>query len=130
MENMVTLTIDDHQVSVPKGTTILKAARSIGINIPTLCHYELKGQGIENRPGSCRVCVVEVEGKSNLAASCATNVSEGMVVRTNSLRVIMARRTIVDLMLSDHPADCLICPQSGNCELQKLAIDLGLREIT
>jgi len=130
MENMVTLTIDDHQVSVPKGTTILMAARSIGINIPALCHYELKGQGIENRPGSCRVCVVEVEGKSNLAASCATNVSEGMVVRTNSLRVIMARRTIVDLMLSDHPADCLICPQSGKCELQTLAIDLGLREIT
>lgn len=130
MENMVTLTIDDRQVSVPKGTTILKAARSIGIEIPTLCHYELKGQGVENRPGSCRVCVVEVEGKSNLAASCATNVSEGMVVHTNSLRVIMARRTVVDLMLSDHPADCLICPQSGNCELQKLAIDLGLREIT
>lgn len=127
---MVTLTIDDRQVSVPKGTTILKAARSIGIEIPTLCHYELKGQGVENRPGSCRVCVVEVEGKSNLAASCATNVSEGMVVHTNSLRVIMARRTVVDLMLSDHPADCLICPQSGNCELQKLAIDLGLREIT
>ncbi|MCQ2278581.1 MAG: [FeFe] hydrogenase, group A [Bacteroidales bacterium] len=130
MENMITLTIDDRQVTVPKGTTILKAARSIGIEIPTLCHYELKGQGVENRPGSCRVCVVEVEGKSNLAASCATNVSEGMVVRTNSLRVIMARRTVVDLMLSDHPADCLICPQSGNCELQKLANDLGLRDIT
>lgn len=130
MENMITLTIDDRQVTVPKGTTILKAARSIGVEIPTLCHYELKGQGVENRPGSCRVCVVEVEGKSNLAASCATNVSEGMVVRTNSLRVIMARRTVVDLMLSDHPADCLICPQSGNCELQKLANDLGLRDIT
>lgn len=130
MENMIALTIDGRHVEVPKGTTILKAARSIGIEIPTLCHYELKGQGIENRPGSCRVCVVEVEGKSNLVASCATDVSEGMVVHTHTLRVIMARRTIVDLMLSDHPADCLICPKSGKCELQKLAVDLGLREIT
>ena len=130
MEKMIALTIDDRQVQVPAGTTILKAARSIGIEIPTLCHYELKGQGIENRPGSCRVCVVEVEGRGNLAAACATNVSEGMVVHTNTLRVIMARRTVVDLILSDHPADCLICPQSGKCELQKLAGDLGLREIT
>ncbi|MBR1769105.1 MAG: [Bacteroidales bacterium] len=130
MEKMINLTIDGIKLQVPKGTTILKAARSIGIDIPTLCHYELKGQGIENRPGSCRVCMVEVEGKGNLAAACATNVSEGMVVKTHTLRVIMARRTVVDLMLSDHPSDCLICPQSGKCELQKLAIDLGLREVT
>jgi len=130
MENMIALTIDDHYLQVPKGTTILKAARSIGIEIPTLCHYELKGQGIENRPGSCRVCMVEVEGRSNLVAACATDVTEGMVVKTHTLRVIMARRTVVDLMLSDHPADCLVCPQSGKCELQKLACDLGLREIT
>lgn len=127
---MVNLTIDDIKVQVPKGTTILKAARSIGIDIPTLCHYELKGQGVENRPGSCRVCMVEIEGKSNLAAACATNVSEGMSVKTHTLRVIMARRTIVDLLLSDHPADCLVCPQGGKCELQKLAVDLGLREVT
>lgn len=130
MENMVNLTIDDIKVQVPKGTTILKAARSIGIDIPTLCHYELKGQGVENRPGSCRVCMVEIEGKSNLAAACATNVAEGMSVKTHTLRVIMARRTIVDLLLSDHPADCLVCPQGGKCELQKLAVDLGLREVT
>lgn len=127
---MVNLTIDDIKVQVPKGTTILKAAKSIGIDIPTLCHYELKGQGIENRPGSCRVCMVEIEGKSNLAAACATNVSEGMSVKTHTLRVIMARRTVVDLLLSDHPADCLVCPQGGKCELQKLAVDLGLREVT
>ncbi|MCF0210605.1 MAG: iron hydrogenase small subunit [Bacteroidales bacterium] len=130
MENMINLTIDDKKIQVPKGTTILKAARANGIEIPTLCHYELKGQGIENRPGSCRVCMVEIEGRKNLAAACATDVSEGMVVKTHTLRVIMARRTVVDLMLSDHPADCLICPQSGKCELQKLALDLGLREIT
>lgn len=127
---MVNLTIDDIKVQVPKGTTILKAAKSIGIDIPTLCHYELKGQGIENRPGSCRVCMVEIEGKGNLAAACATNVSEGMKVKTHTLRVIMARRTVVDLLLSDHPADCLVCPQGGKCELQKLAVDLGLREVT
>lgn len=127
---MINLTIDDKKIQVPKGTTILKAARANGIEIPTLCHYELKGQGIENRPGSCRVCMVEIEGRKNLAAACATDVSEGMVVKTHTLRVIMARRTVVDLMLSDHPADCLICPQSGKCELQKLALDLGLREIT
>lgn len=130
MENMVNLTIDDIKVQVPKGTTILKAAKSIGIDIPTLCHYELKGQGIENRPGSCRVCMVEIEGKGNLAAACATNVSDGMKVKTHTLRVIMARRTVVDLLLSDHPADCLVCPQGGKCELQKLAVDLGLREVT
>lgn len=130
MENMVNLTIDDIKVQVPKGITILKAAKSIGIDIPTLCHYELKGQGIENRPGSCRVCMVEIEGKGNLAAACATNVSEGMRVKTHTLRVIMARRTVVDLLLSDHPADCLVCPQGGKCELQKLAVDLGLREVT
>lgn len=130
MEKMVNLTIDNKQVQVPQGTTILKAAKSIGINIPTLCHYELKGQGVENRPGSCRVCVVEVEGRRNLAPACATDVMEGMVVKTHTMRVIMARRTVVDLLLSDHPADCLVCPQSGKCELQQLAIDLGLREVT
>lgn len=130
MENMIALTIDDHYLQVPKGTTILQAAKSIGIEIPTLCHYELKGQGIENKPGSCRVCVVEVEGNKNLVPSCYTQVSEGMVVHTHTMRVIMARRTVVDLILSDHPADCLVCPQAGKCELQKLAIDLGLREIT
>lgn len=127
---MIALTIDDHYLQVPKGTTILQAAKSIGIEIPTLCHYELKGQGIENKPGSCRVCVVEVEGNKNLVPSCYTQVSEGMVVHTHTMRVIMARRTVVDLILSDHPADCLVCPQAGKCELQKLAIDLGLREIT
>jgi len=130
MENMVNLTIDNIKLQAPKGTTVLKAAKSIGIEIPTLCHYELKGQGIENRPGSCRVCMVEIEGKKNLAAACITNVSEGMVVKTHTLRVIMARRTIVDLMLSDHPTDCLVCPQAGKCELQDLAINLGLREVT
>ena len=130
MEQLVNLTIDNKQVQVAKGITILKAAASIGIKIPTLCYYELKGQGIENKPGCCRVCVVEVEGKGNLAPACATNVSEGMVVKTNSLKVVNARRTVVELMLSDHPASCLTCAKSGKCELQTLAQELGIRDIT
>ena len=86
MENMITLTIDNRAVSVPKGTTVLDAAASIGINIPALCHMDLKGTCVKNSPASCRICVVEVEGRRNLAPSCATQVMEGMVVRTNSAR--------------------------------------------
>jgi len=129
MEQMINLTIDNKQLQVPVGTSILKAAASIGIKIPTLCYYELKGQNIENRPGACRVCVVEVEGRRNLAPACATDVMEGMVVHTHSLRVVNARRTVVELMLSDHPASCLTCAKSGKCELQTLAQELGIRDI-
>ncbi len=129
MEGMINLTIDNKQVQVPQGTTVLKAAASIGIKIPTLCYYELKGQGIENKPGACRVCVVEIEGRRNLAPACATDVMEGMVVYTHSLRVVNARRTVVELMLSDHPASCLTCAKSGMCELQSLANELGIRDI-
>ena len=130
MEQMVNITIDDKKIQVPAGTSLLKAARSIGIQIPTLCYYELKGQNIENRPGACRVCVVEVEGRRNLAPACATDVMEGMVVYTHSLRVVNARRTVVELLLSDHPASCLTCAKSGKCELQTLAQKLGIRDIT
>ena len=130
MEGMINLTIDNKQVQVPQGTTVLKAAASIGIKIPTLCYYELKGQDIENKPGACRVCVVEIEGRRNLAPACATDVMEGMVVYTHSLRVVNARRTVVELMLSDHPASCLTCAKSGMCELQALANELGIRDIT
>jgi len=127
--DLVKLTIDGRQVEVPKGMTIHKAAKSIGIDIPVLCYMDLKGLNIENKPGGCRVCVVEVEGRKNLPPSCSTEVMEGMVVRTNSIRVINARRTVVELILSDHPKDCLICAKSGNCELQDLAIKLGIRNI-
>lgn len=126
---MINLTIDNKQLQVPQGTSLLKAAASIGIKIPTLCYYELKGQGIENRPGACRVCVVEVEGRRNLAPACATDALEGMVVHTHSMRVVNARRTVVELMLSDHPASCLTCAKSGKCELQTLAQELGIRDI-
>ena len=127
---MVKLTIDNRPVEVAEGTSILKAARMLGINVPTLCYFELEGMKFENKPGGCRVCVVEIEGRKNLAPACATNVTEGMVVHTHSLRALKARRTVVELILSNHPADCLICSKSGNCELQSLAQQLCIRDIS
>ncbi len=126
---MVKLTIDNKPVEVAEGTTILKAARQAGIDIPTLCYFELAGMKFENKPGGCRVCVVEVEGRKNLAPACATDVTEGMVVHTHNARVINARKTVVELILSDHPNDCLRCSKSGDCELQNLTKKLGIREI-
>ena len=128
MDN-INLTIDNHQVSVPKGTMILDAAATIGIEIPTLCHLDLKGTCVKNRPASCRLCVVEVQGRRNLAPACATQCTPGMVVRTNSMRVIKARKTIAELILSDHPNDCLTCPKCGECELQRLITRLNITEM-
>ena len=132
---MIKLTIDNRPVEVAEGTTILKAARQAGIHIPTLCYFELEGMNFENKPGGCRVCVVEVvkdfngRPRRNLAPACATECVEGMEVLTHSQRVINARRTVVELILSDHPTDCLTCAKSGQCELQKLAQNLGIRQI-
>jgi len=126
---MIHLTIDKKPVEVEKGTTILQAAKKIGINIPTLCYLNLGGFNIENKPGGCRVCVVEVEGRRTLAPACATDCTERMVVQTHSIRVLNARKAVVQLILSDHPFDCLVCAKSGNCELQDLAHKLGIREI-
>lgn len=126
---MIKLTIDNRPVEVAEGTTILKAARQAGIDIPTLCYFELDGMKFENKPGGCRVCVVEVKGRRNLAPACATDCMEGMEVLTNSPRVINARRTVVELILSDHPNDCLQCEKNGDCELQSLAKRLGIKEI-
>ena len=125
----IKLTIDNRSVEVPKGTTILKAAAQMGIKIPTLCHFELEGLSLENKPGGCRICVVEVAGRRNLAPACITECMPDMVVKTNSLRAVNARRTVLELMLSDHPNDCLQCPKSGKCELQALAADMGIRDI-
>jgi len=126
--SLVTLTINDKQVQVESGTTVLEAAKLLDINIPTLCHLKLH-EGIENKPGSCRVCMVEVDGRRNLAPSCNTPVFEGMVVKTNSVKAIKARRNVVELLLSDHPQDCLLCEKNTDCELQKLAANMGIREI-
>lgn len=129
MNENITLKIDNREISVPKGTTILEAARELGIDIPTLCYMNLKDLCIKNAPASCRICVVEVDGRKNLAPSCATRCENGMNVHTNTIRVLNARRTVLELMLSDHPSDCLVCAKSGNCELQSVAIKLGIREI-
>ena len=125
----VKLIIDNKQIEVEKGTTIYKAAKQLGIDIPVLCYMSLEGLNIENKPGGCRICVVEVEGRNNLAPSCSTEVWDGMVVNTHSMRVINARRTVLEFILSDHPKDCLTCAKSGNCELQDMAIKLGVRDI-
>ncbi len=125
----VKLTIDNKAIEVPKGTTIYKAAKQLGIDIPVLCYMELKDLNIENKPAGCRICVVEVEGRRNMAPSCSTDCTEGMVVKTHTMRVINARRTILELILSDHPKDCLTCAKSGHCELQDMAVKLGVRNI-
>lgn len=129
MESNITLQIDHHTVEVPRGTTVLEAARGVGINIPSLCYMNLKDMCITNLPASCRICVVEIEGRKNLAPACATRCENGMKVHTSTLRVLNARKTVLELILSDHPNDCLICPKSGNCDLQSLAVKLKIREI-
>jgi NADH dehydrogenase/NADH:ubiquinone oxidoreductase subunit G len=123
---MVNLTIDNQPVTVPDGTSILDAARQINIRIPSLCYLDLGELKMVNKVASCRICVVEVAGRRNLAPSCATPVSEGMNVTTNSQRVLFARRRLLQLMLSNHPFNCLICAKSTDCELQRLAWEFGV----
>lgn len=127
--SMVNLTINGRPVSVPSGTTILEAAKEVNINIPTLCYLDLHDVKMINRTASCRVCLVEIEGRRNLSPACATEAMNGMVVRTDTPRAIKSRRTMVELLLSDHPTDCLVCERNTNCQLQKIAADLGVRKI-
>lgn len=127
--DMIKLTIDNKVVEVKNGTTIYQAAKELNIDIPILCYMQLEHLDIENKPGGCRICVVEVEGRKNLAPSCSTKAMDGMVVRTNSMRVINARRTVMEFILSDHPKECLTCSKSGHCDLQDMAVKLGVREI-
>jgi len=121
---MIELTIDGKKVKAHKGQTVLEAARAAGIKIPTLCYLK-----DINEIGACRVCVVEVEGARSLQASCVLEAADGMVIKTNSPAVRESRRTTVELLLSDHKRECLTCIRNGNCELQKLAEDLGIRDI-
>lgn len=121
---MVNVAIDGRPISVPANYTILQAARMVGIDIPHLCyHPEL------SREGSCRVCVVEIKGGRSLVASCVYPVNEGMEVFTNTPAVRSTRKTVVELMLANHPEDCLFCIKNQNCELQQIAADLGIREV-
>lgn len=128
-EKYVSLTINGIPVSVPQGTSILEAAKKVGVYIPTLCYMKLEHLNIENKPSSCRVCLVEVEGNPRLVTACSELVREGMAVHTDNPRVAHARRTSVELLLSNHPASCLTCPKNLNCELQALARELDIEEI-
>jgi NADP-reducing hydrogenase subunit HndD len=125
----IKLNIDNTTVEVEKGTTILQAAKQIDIEIPTLCYMHLGDMNIEHKPGGCRICVVDVKGRRNLAPACATECAENMEVQTHNIRVLNARKTVLELILSDHPFECLICPKSGTCDLQSMAIKMGVREI-
>ncbi len=121
--DMVNIKINGMPLSVPAGTTVLEAARELGIEIPTLCHMKDL-----NEIGACRICVVEVKGARSLVASCVYPVNEGMEVFTNSPRVINARKKTLELILSTHDRKCLSCSRSGKCELQTLCRELGVEE--
>ena len=123
-EELVTLTIDGIEVKAKQGTTILEAARQVGIDIPTLCFLKEI-----NEVGECRMCIVEVEGMRGFATSCIQKVAEGMVVHTNTPSVTEARKVTLDLILSNHKIDCLKCVRSGNCELQKVAKQMNVQDI-
>ena len=120
---MVNVIIDGVSVQVEKGSTILQAAQKAGINIPTLCYLK-----DVNQIGACRVCLVEVKGAKALQPSCVYPVTEGLEVMTNTAKVREARKGVVELLLSNHPADCLNCVRSGSCELQNLAQQMGIRK--
>ncbi|MQY69428.1 MAG: 2Fe-2S iron-sulfur cluster binding domain-containing protein, partial [Firmicutes bacterium] len=120
----VNLTIDRIKVSIDEGATVLDAAKKAGIKIPTLCHLpEIQSIGV------CRLCLVEIEGSPKLQTSCVYPVSEGMLVKTNTPVLREARKCVLELILSNHPSDCSTCVRNLNCELQRLANELGVREI-
>ena len=123
-EKPVTLTIDGEEVTVPAGTTVLRAAALTGVNIPKLCATDTLEPF-----GSCRLCLVEIEGAKGLPASCTTEVRAGMKVTTQSERLADVRRNVMELYISDHPLDCLTCATNGDCELQDMAGAVGLREV-
>lgn len=123
MNELVTLSIDGQTVSVPKGITIIEAAAHADIDIPHLCYFE----GLP-KTGSCRVCMVELEGTDGLVASCARKVQDGMVVLTKTERVLDARRFVLELIWSVHPGDCTTCEKSGACELQKYTYELDIEK--
>src|SRR4030042_1522032 len=130
----VKLTIDNRQVEAPVGSTILEAAKRVGIKIPTLCAWP----EINHTPGACRVCMTEVErrrslteveGQRSMVAACVFPVFEGMIVHTNTEKVRKARKMVVELLLANHPQECNHCVRNGNCELQKVAEFVGLKEV-
>jgi formate dehydrogenase major subunit len=123
-EKTVTLKIDGQTVAVPEGTSIMRAAAEFGTQIPKLCSTDML-----NAFGSCRLCLVEIEGRAGTPASCTTPVAEGMVVRTQTERLKRLRKGVMELYISDHPLDCLTCAANGDCELQDMAGAVGLRDV-
>jgi formate dehydrogenase major subunit len=123
-EKTVTLKVDGQTISVPEGTSIMRAAAELGTQIPKLCSTDML-----NAFGSCRLCLVEIEGRAGTPASCTTPVTEGMVVRTQTERLKQLRKGVMELYISDHPLDCLTCAANGDCELQDMAGAVGLRDV-
>ena len=120
----VTLSVDGREVSVPAGTSVLRAASEAGVQIPKLCATELL-----DAFGSCRLCLVQIDGMKGYPASCTTPVADGMKVTTQNAKLAEIRRGVMELYISDHPLDCLTCPANGHCELQDMAGAVGLREV-
>src|ERR1700685_4604537 len=120
----VTLTIDGREISVPAGTSVLRDAPEAGLQIPRLCATDQL-----EAFGSCRLCLVQIEGMKGLPASCTTPVAQGMKVTTQNPQIADVRRGVMELYISDHPLDCLTCPANGHCELQDMAGVVGLREV-
>ncbi|MDE2335496.1 MAG: (2Fe-2S)-binding protein, partial [Rhodospirillales bacterium] len=121
---MVTLTIDGARVTAKEGTSLMRAAMEAGIKVPRLCATDMLDSF-----GSCRMCLVEIEGRAGMPASCTTPVAEGLVVHTQTPRLAQVRRGVMELYISDHPLDCLTCSANGNCELQDTAGEVGLRDV-
>src|SRR5215475_6549325 len=121
---MVTLTIDDREVVVPEGTSVMRAAALAGVSVPKLCATDQL-----EAFGSCRLCLVQIDGMKGMPASCTTPVAEGMKVTTENKQLADVRRGVMELYISDHPLDCLTCPANGHCELQDMAGVVGLREV-
>ncbi|HWI54900.1 MAG TPA: 2Fe-2S iron-sulfur cluster-binding protein, partial [Desulfobacteria bacterium] len=121
----VTLTINGQKVTAAEGITVLEAAKQIGIDIPTFCYEKAL-----TAPGACRICVVEIKGMRNLPPSCVTAVAPGMEVETDSPAVVEARKTILELLVANHPLDCLTCEKSGNCKLQDYCYRYGITSPT
>lgn len=120
---MITLRIDNTSVTVPAGATVLDAARAANIRIPTLCHHP------KLTPfGGCRLCIVQIEGIPRPVTSCTTPAADGMVITTTSPEITALRKTVLELILSDHPNDCMVCEGAGSCELQDFAYEFGIRE--
>src|SRR5215472_11104306 len=121
---LVTLTIDDREIAVPEGTSVMRAAVLAGVSVPKLCATDQL-----EAFGSCRLCLVQIDGVKGLPASCTTPVADGMRVSTQNRQIAGIRRGIMELYISDHPLDCLTCSANGHCELQNMAGAVGLREV-